>query len=106
MEHSMNLHNDLNAFKDAIEATSTGLNILPEFIEKDYWISLVLMRLAGSKYVNSVVFKGGTSLSKGYKIIDRFSEDVDIAVIGADSNSGNKIKSLIRAGKGNCLRPN
>ena len=97
MEHSMKLHNDLNAFKDAIEATSTKLNILPEFIEKDYWISLVLMCLAKSEYVNFVVFKGGTSLSKGYKIVNRFSEDVDIAVIGAHSSSGNKIKSLIRA---------
>lgn len=49
-----------------------------------------------SKYVNSVVFKGGTSLSKGFKLINRFSEDVDIAVINTSELSGNQLKTLIR----------
>jgi predicted nucleotidyltransferase component of viral defense system len=42
------------------------------------------------------VFKGGTSLSKGHKLIQRFSEDVDIAVIVKPETSGNQIKTLIR----------
>jgi predicted nucleotidyltransferase component of viral defense system len=67
------------------------------FVEKDYWITLVLSRLAKSKYVDESVFKGGTSLSKGYNLIDRFSEDVDIAIINDKSNSGNEIKTIIRA---------
>lgn len=77
----MNLHKDTKAFQNAIQITGQGLNIAPEFIEKDYWISLILKRLSESKYINSVVFKGGTSLSKGHKLINRFSEDVDVAVI-------------------------
>ncbi len=96
MEHTIRLHSDKNAFKNAIQATSDALNILPVFIEKDYWISLILKRLSESKYVDSVVFKGGTSLSKGFKLINRFSEDVDIAVIDVVDISGNQLKTLIR----------
>jgi predicted nucleotidyltransferase component of viral defense system len=47
------------------------LDIKLEFVEKDYWISLVLSRLAKSAYVDACVFKGGTSLSKGYRLLDR-----------------------------------
>ena len=92
----MNLHLDTKAFQNAILAASQGLKILPVFIKKDYWITLVLKRLSDSKYVNSVVFKGGTSLSKGFKLINRFSEDVDIAVLNASELSGNQLKTLIR----------
>ena len=47
-------------------------------IEKDYYVTLVLRELA--KQVPNLLFKGGTSLSKCYKIIDRFSEDIDITL--------------------------
>jgi hypothetical protein len=65
-------------------------------IEKDYWITFVLSQLAKSAFVKSVVFKGGTSLSKAFRLIDRFSEDVDIAVMSQPDWTGNKIKTLIR----------
>lgn len=96
MENQMKLHNNKEAFNNAILFTSNNIKIAPDFIEKDYWISLVLKRLSESKYVDSVVFKGGTSLSKGHKLINRFSEDVDVAVILTPDTSGNKIKTLIR----------
>jgi predicted nucleotidyltransferase component of viral defense system len=96
MENTMNLHTNKEAFNNAILVTSDNTNIAPDFIEKDYWISLVLKRLSESKYVDLVVFKGGTSLSKGHKLINRFSEDVDVAVILTSGTSGNKIKTLIR----------
>lgn len=92
----MNLHNDRNSFSAAIQATSDKLEILPVFIEKDYWITLVLKRLSASRFNDGVVFKGGTSLSKGYKLIDRFSEDIDIAVLNVPELSGNQVKNLIR----------
>lgn len=48
-------------------------------VEKDFWICLVLDYLfTKSKFKSNITFKGGTSLSKGFKIIDRFSEDIDI----------------------------
>ena len=92
----MKLHTIKEAFNNAILVASNNTNIAPDFIEKDYWISLVLKRLSVSKYVDFVVFKGGTSLSKGHKLINRFSEDVDVAVILTPGTSGNKIKTLIR----------
>lgn len=44
-----------------------------------------------------MVFKGGTSLSKSYGLINRFSEDVDIAIIIGQKKSGNEIKTIICA---------
>ena len=92
----MNLHQDKILFADTITAAERKLNILAEYIEKDYWITLVLSHLSKSKYVNEAVFKGGTSLSKGYNLIERFSEDVDIAIINDQAKSGNEIKTIIR----------
>ena len=93
----MNLHHDKKLFSDTLRAASQHLDIKLEFVEKDYWITLVLSRLAKSKYVSESVFKGGTSLSKGYNLIGRFSEDVDIAIIIDDTKTGNEIKTIIRA---------
>jgi predicted nucleotidyltransferase component of viral defense system len=97
MENTVVLHNNRELFEKAIKETADSLNTRDFFVEKDYWISLVLKHLAKSKYIGAVVFKGGTSLSKGYKLINRFSEDVDIAVINALEMSGNQLKTLIRS---------
>ena len=93
----MKLHQDKKMFSDVIRSASEHLNIKLEFIEKDYWITYVLSHLAKSKYVGDAVFKGGTSLSKGYNLIERFSEDVDIAIINDKTKTGNEIKTIIRA---------
>ncbi|MDQ2719392.1 MAG: nucleotidyl transferase AbiEii/AbiGii toxin family protein [Bacteroidota bacterium] len=92
----MKLHHDIKLFTDTIRAASQQLNIIPVYIEKDYWITLVLNQLAKSSNAESVVFKGGTSLSKGYSLINRFSEDVDIAVSDVATQTGNQVKALIR----------
>lgn len=93
----MKLHLDKKIFSDAIRAASEFLNINQVFIEKDYWITLVLFRLSNSRYFDRAVFKGGTSLSKVYKLINRFSEDIDLAILNAFHMSGNEIKNLIRS---------
>ncbi|MCK5028134.1 MAG: nucleotidyl transferase AbiEii/AbiGii toxin family protein [Bacteroidales bacterium] len=92
----MILHENKREFTEAIQAASDHFNIPPVFIEKDYWITRVLKDLSKSKYANEIVFKGGTSLTKAYKLIQRFSEDVDIAVLNASLMSGNQVKTLIR----------
>jgi len=92
----MKLHHDLKLFSKTLRAASQHLDIKLEFVEKDYWITLVLSRLAKSKYVDESVFKGGTSLSKGHNLIERFSEDVDIAIINDMVKTGNEIKTIIR----------
>lgn len=60
----MNLHHDTQLFSQTLRAASQHLEINLGFVEKDYWITLVLRRLSGSKYSDEAVFKGGTSLSK------------------------------------------
>lgn len=49
-------------------------------IEKDWWVTMVLKALFSTPFASSLSFKGGTSLSKCWNLIQRFSEDVDIAV--------------------------
>lgn len=56
----------------------TGLNA--KSIEKDWWVTLVLRALFSSSFSSHLVFKGGTSLSKCWNLIDRFSEDVDLSI--------------------------
>ncbi len=93
----MKLHADNKLFADIIRASSQHLHIREEFVEKDYWITLVLSHLAASKHMGETVFKGGTSLSKGFGLIDRFSDDIDLAVINTDNKSSNQIKNIIRS---------
>lgn len=93
----MTLHLENILFHELINLTAAELKINPLFIEKDYWITVVLKRLSESKFESESVFKGGTSLSKGYELIERFSEDVDIALINNNAKTGNEIKSIIRS---------
>jgi len=58
-------------------AARRGLS--PVVVEKDYWVCVALSALFGEPQPVELVFKGGTSLSKCYGLIDRFSEDVDLA---------------------------
>ena len=59
-------------------SSNTGL---PAFaVEKDAWVTLALRMLFNSSLKEHIVFKGGTSLSKCYNLINRLSEDIDIAL--------------------------
>lgn len=62
-------------------------------VEKDYWITLILRGLV-KNFGNLIVFKGGTSLSKAYKLIDRFSEDVDVLLDDSDASNSKKRKCI------------
>ncbi len=92
----MKLHEDKTIFTQLLNFSANSLNIRPEFIEKDYWITRSLQRMAQNEYAEKVVFKGGTSLSKAYRLTNRFSEDIDIAVVDVNSFSGNQLKMLIK----------
>jgi len=63
-----------------IRQTAQRTGNLPIVIEKDIWVCIVLKVLFESELKDVIIFKGGTSLSKGYDIINRFSEDIDIAI--------------------------
>lgn len=67
-------------FKDAILRAAEhfkGRNLRPAIIEKDYYVTEALRELARAAG-DHILFKGGTSLSKGWGLIDRFSEDIDL----------------------------
>ena len=92
----MKLHNDKEKFIEAIIATSKMYGLDPALIEKDYFVTQFLKR--ATERINGLVFKGGTSLSKCYKLIDRFSEDVDLTLDAEHFTQGrkrNSIKELI-----------
>lgn len=55
-------------------------NLPQVIIEKDMWVTAVLRALFALPYAENLSFKGGTSLSKCWNLIERFSEDVDIAI--------------------------
>lgn len=72
----MYLHEDKELFREIIESASDLLHEDIAIIEKDYYVTMILKLL--SEMTDNIVFKGGTSLSKGYHIINRFSEDIDV----------------------------
>ncbi len=65
-------------FKDLLEILSKELSIQPQLVEKDYWLMHCLYGLLSLKF--GIELKGGTSLSKGFQVVDRFSEDIDIKI--------------------------
>lgn len=74
----MFLHNDSELFRDVISETASSLGIDPSIIEKDYFVTVFLRDIV--KRQPDIIFKGGTSLSKCYKLINRFSEDIDLNI--------------------------
>lgn len=72
------LHDNREQFQDAIGIAYEQTGIMPQIIEKDYYVTMLLRVLA--EKMPYIVFKGGTSLSKCHKVIKRFSEDIDITI--------------------------
>ena len=72
----MYLHNDRELFEEIILAAGEKFSLESAIVEKDYYVTMILKEL--SRACDSDVFKGGTSLSKCFNIINRFSEDIDI----------------------------
>jgi hypothetical protein len=64
-------------FEDLLNQTARAIGMPFSFVEKDYWVTYVLFRLRGDG-VDDFVFKGGTSLTKGWGLLERFSEDIDL----------------------------
>lgn len=70
------LYHDKQMFEQMILRTSSYLGAKAEIVEKDYFVTLFLKKL--TEIMPEIVFKGGTSLSKCYHVIQRFSEDIDL----------------------------
>ncbi|WP_439483764.1 nucleotidyl transferase AbiEii/AbiGii toxin family protein [Cyclobacterium plantarum] len=97
MEYRMNLHQDHNLFRQAVRFTSDQRGIPAIYIEKDYWVTYALFLIFRSELKDEVVFKGGTSLSKCHKLIDRFSEDIDLVVLRKDGETDSRLKAKLKS---------
>ncbi|MBQ7962360.1 MAG: nucleotidyl transferase AbiEii/AbiGii toxin family protein [Clostridia bacterium] len=72
------LHHNRETFEQVILRVAEDKKIAPEIIEKDYYVTLFLKKI--KELQPNLIFKGGTSLSKCYKLINRFSEDIDLNI--------------------------
>lgn len=93
---------DHKDFSDLLRITSEEMGIDPVLVEKDYWIMQVLHGLKQRGYTFEL--KGGTSISKGYRIIERFSEDLDIHIkppkhLNVNENLKNTKQTTVKARK-------
>ena len=81
--------------REVFQAISLSMGLRPDIVEKDFWVCFMLHHLFHDcKYKDAFVFKGGTSLSKAYHVIERFSEDIDIIldwrkIVPTDDNPWN-----------------
>ena len=63
-----------------LQQTAANYGLPPQAIEKDIWVTTILQIVFSLPIAESLIFKGGTSLSKVWGLIERFSEDIDLAV--------------------------
>lgn len=66
--------------REALEYARSATGRPAHLLEKDLWVVWTLQTLFDSPLAEDLTFKGGTSLSKAYKVIDRFSEDIDLTL--------------------------
>lgn len=79
-----------------IGAASEHLAVPQEFVEKDYWVTELLRSIAKPVDDAIAIFKGGTSLSKAFDLIERFSEDVDVLVVPDQSLSKGRVHKTLK----------
>lgn len=92
----MNLHEHPKLFQEAVRATSQQIGIQDIYIEKDYWVTKALHAIFSSEIGPEVVFKGGTALSKCYRLIERFSEDIDLVTLRSKDETGGQLKKKLK----------
>jgi len=63
-----------------LQQTAASRKIIEQAVEKDWWVSAMLMALSKTSCADFLQFKGGTSLSKSWGVINRFSEDIDLVI--------------------------
>jgi hypothetical protein len=77
--------------------TAARKGMSPAVVEKDFWVCFVLARLFSDEFLSKkILFKGGTSLSKVFKVIERFSEDIDLILDWREITSADPLASRSR----------
>ena len=93
----MRLHENKDLLQEAIQATAQQFDIREIYVEKDYWVTVALYHIFHSNMADQAVFKGGTALSKCHKLIERFSEDIDLVVLKSPGENDSQLKNKIRS---------
>ena len=88
------LHSDREQFRDAIDLAYEQTGVMVQAIEKDYYVTIILKALAAK--TKDLVFKGGTSLTKCYQLLDRFSEDIDLSYTAESGMPGESRKKQLK----------
>ena len=91
----MKLHLDRIAFEQIIDEVAKLHGIRRDVLEKDYYVTLLLLELSRQKNQGYAYFKGGTALYKALRSIRRFSEDIDLTVFVEDCPSHNQVKKRL-----------
>lgn len=92
----MRLHENKQLFRQSVQFTAQQMNILDIYVEKDYWVMFALHTIFNNPIGKETVFKGGTSLSKCFSLIGRFSEDIDLVVLRREGESNNQLTTKIK----------
>jgi predicted nucleotidyltransferase component of viral defense system len=92
----MKLHENKTVFRQALQVTADRLKIRVIYVEKDYWVTYALKAIFQDEIGTETVFKGGTALSKCYKLIKRFSEDIDLVVLHREGETDSQLTKKIR----------
>src|SRR5438309_2954320 len=96
-----------------IEEAARRRGISPVVMEKDFWVCWILGVLFAGPFRDNLVFKGGTSLSKVFDVIERFSEDIDLSLsptflnlpeAGSSRNQANKWMARAEAACGDAVQ--
>ena len=91
----MNLHSDKEAFKEIIALAAEHFGYEQSHVEKDYWVSKILRDISMSEYAAKTYFKGGTSLSQAYGLIERFSAALDLFVFTGDKGASKQAEKTL-----------
>lgn len=92
----MRLHENTTLYRQSIQFTADQLKMPAVYVEKDYWVTYALFIIFHNEIGKDTIFKGGTSLSKCYNLIERFSEDIDLVVLRHNGESDSKLKSKLK----------
>lgn len=92
------LRNNLDELEAYVTRIADHVDIPAAHLEKDFWVTEVLRGAAVASTLTgcSVIFKGGTSLSKAHRLIRRFSEDIDLIVVMPQGGKGSRDTTLKR----------
>jgi len=86
-------------FRDAVIEAASRLGIAERQVEKDYWVTATLRALV-ERFDGQFLFKGGTSLSKAYRLVDRFSEDIDLLLLSEEGTATEELLDVLEAAVG------